>query len=437
MKTLDIIKRAFIAGLTLGTIAVTGFSVAGPNDHTVVIRSAQTVEQVVSAELQSARFAEQIASYNGIASASTVLVIGTTLAIPRPYMQSIDFGRIVFVKGDVVHTQTDLVVNPPAKGSLIHNGDVFQTGEDGFVSLSFNSGARVNLQPESRVLINDIDCAKASVKCVISVSATKGQVHSEIAPRPEGQPPVRFSVETPFLTAAVRGTAFYVDLNDKENRIGVTKGLVATKSGDSNNDLPRGKGLLAQPGVVAEVVDLLAPPAMSIQSDSLLLSAEDSVSWTALDGAMNYQTTIASDRAMAEPLFARRTDQLSVSAALTPGDYFMTVAGVDNQDFIGLPARMKIRFAEITDPEQPRINIVRQGGTVELFIPGQQQPAQLLIGKSIDSDVFETRILDNASEKLTLNLDENQDWVFRARRVLGDYEVSAYSDYYVLSAVAK
>lgn len=435
MKTLDILKNTVIAGMILGAAGVvTGLGAADPNDHTVVVRSAQTVEQVVSAELQSAKFAEQIASYNGIASAGTVLAVGTTLVIPRPYMQSIDYGRIAFVKGDVVHTQTDMVVNPPAKGSFIRNGDVFRTGTDGFVSLSFNSGARVNVQPDSRILIKDIDCAKASIKCVISVTATKGQVHSEITPRPDGEPPVKFTVDTPFLTAAVRGTAFYVDLNDKENRIGVTKGLVATETAGANNELPRGKGLSAKPDVVAEVVDLLDPPTLSVQSETLLVSAEDNISWSELDGANSYQASIATDSAMAEQIFVQRTSSTGVTPELAPGDYYLSVAGVDDKAFIGLPVQKQITVAEITDTQQPRINILRSGNTVVLFLPEETGAAQLLIGNSINTDVFESRILDNASNKITLELEEDQEWVFRARKILGDYKVSAYSDYYVLRA---
>lgn len=438
MKTLDILNKTIIAGLVLGAASVaTMLSAADPNDHTVVIRSAQTVEQIVNAELQSVRFAEQIASYNGI-NVGTVLAVGTTLAIPRPYMESIDYGRIAYVKGDVVHTQTDSVVNPPAKGSLIRNGDVFRTGNDGFISLSFNSGARVNVQPDSRILIQDIDCAKASVKCVISVNATKGQIHSEITPRPDGQPPVKFTVETPFLTAAVRGTAFYVDLNDNENRIGVTKGLVATASGGASNDLPRGKGLSAKPGVVPEVVDLLDPPKLTVQSDTLLVSAEDNISWSVLNGANSYQANIALDSAMAEPIFVQQTNSTGVATPeLTPGDYYLSVAGVDDKAFIGLPVRQKITYAEIIDTQQPRLDILRRGNTIELSFPGQKGAAQLLIGKSIDSDVFESRILDSTAAAITLELEEDQEWVFRTRKILGTHKVSAYSDYYVLRTATK
>lgn len=431
MKSLNLIRKLlFITSGIVGCWVVAG--AVESDDHTVVADTAQTVEQLVREELQSDKFAAQIASYNGLPSATTVLAAGTTLAIPRPYMRVVNFGRIAYVKGDVLLSQTDFVVNPPAKGSHVFNGDVLETGSDGFVSLAFNSGASVNLQPDSRVMINDIDCVKAEVRCVISVHAAQGQVHSEVTPRPDGQPPVQFSIDTPFLTAAVRGTAFYLDLDDAENRIGVTKGLVAAETAGAQNDLPEGKGLSAKPGVVAEVVELLDAPELTSDSEEILISREDVVGWNVLEGAQSYQASVATDDAMSQLVVVQNTDRLVFSPELQPGDYHLTVAGVDDKEFIGLPARQKISYAEISDSEKPEISIIRRGGTVELSV-NHSGRAQLLIGKSIDSDVYTSRTLENASDTLLLDLDETQEWVFRTRKLIGPYEVSAYSDFYVLS----
>lgn len=431
MKILNSIKKSLIAAIASAGVCTT-LGVADPSDHTVVIRTEQTVKQLVREELQSVRFAEQIAAYNGMPNASTVLAVGTTLAIPRPYLDSLDFGRIAFVKGDVRHSQTNLVVNPPGKGSHVFDGDVLETGSDGFVSLVFNSGARVNVQPESRIIVNDIQCIKVSVKCVIDLSATKGQVHSEVVPAVDGQPPVQFSIDTPFLTAAVRGTAFYVDVDQKENRIGVTKGLVATASAGAQNDLPKGKGLSAKPGVVAEVVDLLDPPVLGQDSDVILFSEEDSLSWSAIDGAKRYEANFATDSTMSESQLVEQTEGLLLSPALSPGDYHVTVAAIDDNEFLGLPAKAKISYAEISETQQPEITIVRRGGTVELSMPGYSGAAQLFIGESEDS--FTITTVANASEKLQLELPENREWVFKTRKILGTHKVSAYSDFYVLSA---
>ena len=212
---------------SIGLIAASSVGSADA-DRYVVVEEAQSLQQIVERELQSARFAKQIANYNGIKSVTSIVPVDTTIQIPKPYLSKRDFGQVVFTKGDVVHTQESLVVNPPARGAYVHEGDVFTTGEDGFISLKFMSGSVVNVQPESRVSIEDIDCADIKTSCVIALNAHEGEIESQITPRPAGQPPVKFTVSTPFLSAAVRGTAFYVNVNEGADRIGVTHGLVAT-----------------------------------------------------------------------------------------------------------------------------------------------------------------------------------------------------------------
>ena len=123
-----------------------------------------------------------------------------------------------------------------------------------------------------------------------------------------------------------------------------------------------------------------------------------------------------------------------MSAELAAGDYYLNVSGVDENSFIGLPASVKINYAEITETEQPRLVIARRGAQVELSMPDHEGEMQLLIGNSIDSEEFASRTLANAAEFLTLDLDESRDWVFRARKITGAHQVSAYSDYYVLGA---
>ncbi|MEM7258744.1 MAG: FecR domain-containing protein, partial [Pseudomonadota bacterium] len=240
--TLQVALAALLLGLS-------GVSVADESDSIVVLKTSQSLEQLVTEELQLERYIQQIATYNNIANVSVPLPVGSTLSVPRPYIRTTQYGRIAYVKGDVTHKQTDLVVNPPAKGTQVYQGDIIQTGPDGFISLTFKSGARVHVQPESRVVVKNIDCLTDDSNCVISLTATEGQVGSEVTPRGDGQPPVQFSIDTPFLTAAVRGTAFYVDVDEGENKIGVTKGLVATQSGEQANDLPKGKGLSVAQGV--------------------------------------------------------------------------------------------------------------------------------------------------------------------------------------------
>jgi len=363
-----------IPGLAAGALAFgIPFTLVNANseeDHIVIVRQSQSIEQVVEDELQSSRFAKQIATYNGFDSISTILPGGTSLQIPQPYMQGRQFGRVVFAKGDVTHSQSRLVVNPPAKGAFVYNGDTFTTGGDGFVSLSFSSGTVVNLQPESRVSIADIECADETIDCVIALNAEKGEVSSQIEPRTEGQRAVKFSVETPFLSAAVRGTAFYVSVEGDADKLGVTRGLVATDVNGTSNDLPKGKGLLAKAGVAPLVVDLLAPPELAIGTEKIIFSPEDKIHWKAQSNAEQYRLVIARDESMSQPIFVENLTSNSATLPVeAPGNYYVAVAGIDDKKFVGLPASTQFFYASIDDQEKLELQIQRGGDVVDIAAP--------------------------------------------------------------------
>ncbi len=69
-----------------------------------------------------------------------------------------------------------------------------------------------------------------------------------------------------------------------------------------------------------------------------------------------------------------------------------------------------------------------------LAVPEYDGQLELLISNSVNSDNATSRIVENASESLALELDETKEWVFRARKILAPFSVSSYSEYYVFSA---
>ena len=430
-----VVVTVLLAGVLALAIPLSHVTADSKEDHIVIVRQPQSLEQVVEDELRSSRFAKQIATYNGIDSISTILPGGTALQIPGPYMQVRQFGRVVFTKGDVTHSQRTLVVNPPAKGAFVFNGDKFTTGGDGFVSLSFSSGTVVNLQPESSVSIADIECADESVKCVIALNAEKGEVSSSITPRPEGQPPVKFSVQTPFLSAAVRGTSFYVSVEEGADRLGVTHGLVAASAGDTTNELPQGKGLLAEAGVEPAEVDLLAPPELAVGSGKTIYSSEDELFWKVLSDAQEYRVEIARDESMSQSVFSANLDGNSLALPVDiSGNYYLTVAGIDDKKFIGLPASTGFTYATIDDQEKLELQIERSGGVVDVASPAHTGSVELLISGSIDDTFAERRIINDLSDGISLDLNSQQDWVIQARKIFSDTSVSVYSNQYLLEA---
>jgi len=451
-SSVQVFLSAFIAALlsTLIIVCAASFAHGADDDHIVITKKEQSFESVIQDVLQTSRFADHIASYNGVGSVTTVLPLGTTVRIPKPYIEVLNFGQIAFVKGDVTLAKTDVVVNPPGRGALVHNGDIIRTGGTGFVTVSFHSGAQFNLQPDSIVKINNVRCLEPSENCLIELEAMKGSVSSEIEPRSSNHPAVEFSITTPFLSAAVRGTVFYVDVLEGVNRVGVTRGLVAAESAGSEFQLPGGKGIAATGSDTPVEVDLLPMPvysdpvssgtasASTASSSAGIYSAEDSFNWQVVSGAQSYQIKVANDSAISELALLDRVESPEFSALLVAGDYFFSVAGIDDSDFVGMPLVMPIRIADIVDDVQPELRIERREGLVTVQMAGDsadyEGPVELLISNSIEAKPERIEMLDNLSEPLTLELDEAETWVFRVRKIIGPYAVSAYSNHYQLAA---
>jgi hypothetical protein len=416
----------------------------GNRDYIIVLAKASTLNEVVKQTLDSTRFVTQIAEYNQIQDLTALISDGTTIRIPTPYLNQQQTGVIAFSKGDVTLTQSERVINPTPKGTRVFAGDQLKTGSDGFVSLSFKSDTVVNVQPDSHVIVANIDCANESTKCVIALRAEKGVLSSRVKPRATDKPQIQYSVETPFLSAAVRGTAFYVDVRTDAGRLGVTEGLVAAESSRTATTLPRGKGLLAKYGTRPEQVDLLPPPELWMSAGDWL-SREDVIRWGKLNAAIAYQLTIGTDETLDQPVSVERVEGLSATTLMArlmtlpisqlisqPGQYYASLAGIDDKDFVGLSAdTIPFIFADIDESVQPlELQVVRQGSSIDITIPDYTGDVEIFYGEDA-STLTEHKVLRSTTSVLSLEIDPGKPFVVRARKLLGEYRVSRYSDLYV------
>ena len=147
---------------------------------------------------------------------------------------------------------------------------------------------------------------------------------------------------------------------------------------------------------------------------------------------------IAQDESMSQPIFVENLT--SNSAALpveTPGSYYLSVAGIDDKMFVGLPASAFFSYASIDDQEKLELQIERSSDVVDvvdIVAPSHTGAVELLISQSIDDSFAERRIIDDLSGGISLDLSPQEDWVFQARKILSDTSVSVYSNQYLLEA---
>ena len=347
-------------------------------------------------------------------------------------------GRVLFVKGDVTHTRTFRVVNPPAKDSPVFAGDVFTTGKDGFVTLSFTADSSINIQPDSQISIANIDCADKKKRCEIIVNVESGEAHSEVTPRADNETPVNFKVVTPYLSAAVRGTAFYVDASLEFDLIGVTQGSVATSSNGVDNTLPKGKGIKAIEGVQPTVVDLLDAPELTVDPacrEHYVLSNEDVLRWNDITGADKYRVDYSLQSSTENLILKQEVDRpFTQHIVSAPGKYLVSVRGIDEQGFLGLPTSDVITVAQITETETVELSVHREDNLVIISSPGYKDPVELKIYNSFDSGITICKNIEDLSNGISVRLDSTRDWILRARKRLGETSVSRYSLEHVLEA---
>ena len=264
----------------------------------------------------------------------------------------------------------------------------------------------------------------------------KRQIDSQVTPRPADQPQIDYKITTPFLSAAVRGTAFYVTVDKDSDRIGVTEGLVSASVDNNANELPKGKGLLVEENVEPEVVDLLEAPELIAATSDAIYSDEDVVRWNPLEDAQRYRLTIAEDESLSTPI---RTSETQRSGAflpdgLPPGEFYLSVAGIDNQEFIGLPSAIRFNHAAIDDQEQLELEIIRAGDEVTISPVEFSGSVEIHISEGFDIPMGGRRLISTLSDGLTFELDPASEWVIRARKVFSNNSVSVYSNQYRLQS---
>ena len=104
-------------------------------------------------------------------------------------------------------------------GRELNAGDSIWTGRNGRILLMNDQGS-VLLAPKSLVKIP----AQALPNSFSVLFQTHGTVSAEVDKRRKRY----FSIQTPYLAAVVKGTEFDVEIEKKQTRVSVSKGLVST-----------------------------------------------------------------------------------------------------------------------------------------------------------------------------------------------------------------
>jgi len=431
---------AGLLGWSMSVHAQSDSAQDGIQDLRITVESGDTFTGILSRELQSLDAWGEVASYNKLLSPDN-LKPGEVLVIPADVIRRKNFATVVFVKGIATHLSAETETEQPVtKGAKVFLGDMIETDRTGFVSISFNGGSSVNIQPESTMTISLLDCTDRELACKINLKSSKGQLGLDVRNVGFSKPTV-FSIDTPYASAAVRGTKFDFDIDDG-NSLGVTEGEVAIALNGVSNNIPVGKGVLAGEGrSINDVFDLLGEVEMHLNDDKNFVSSQDLISWNALTDADRYLIAYATSEGMQDVVSSLTAADNMIRPDLSTGDYFISSRGVASNGLRGFTTKKKISLVSVDETVTPvDLNIEVSGTEMRISAPDASAVTEVRVGnelKEIDSVEYlvstNSYMLDPGQD-LTIPIDLAKDWFVRGRSLVAEDVVSPYGFLYVFES---
>lgn len=253
---------------------------------------------------------------------------------------------------EVVHVHAQVRGNrgPLAVGMRLAQGDSFDTGAQGALTLRFSDGSVAVFPPQTRASLGLSQQAPLGEVRATRIDLEQGAVETSV--QPLAAPASRFDVKTPRVVTAVRGTRFRVAQDAQASRHEVLEGRVAAQVAASNAvEIAQGSGLRAEGGQLGEVVRLLDPPDLSALPSRIERTAQ-LLQVPPLPGAVGWRWQVATDSAFVQLVQNVKTgDPRWLLGGLPDGDYFLRVRGADAQELEGADAQ--VAFALRARPEPP------------------------------------------------------------------------------------
>ncbi len=205
---------------------------------------------------------------------STLLVIliaalAPSLVMAAPRHQSTEFAATleVYTEGvEVKRAETEQWIAVTGR-AVVAAGDSIRTDATGQAMIIwFDDGTLVELRPNTEIVINAFNGDPDGDQFVIETQVILGQVFNNVAHLVNQDS--RYTVVTPTMQAAVRGTTFGIDVQaDSQSTIAVGAGIVAVSQGENEHQVEAGFWLRASVPVQTAVAPS-APPTGSESADS-------------------------------------------------------------------------------------------------------------------------------------------------------------------------
>jgi len=323
--------------------------------------------------------------------------IGTLLRIDSSYADKSEAeeenvmearsAKLVYVKGDVtVKAKKELLFQKAVKGQILYEGDSIRTFSGGFAEVRFDEGNRLNIKPDSMVVIRTMKENRFTKMRKSSIKLRQSDVEAIVRrPKVEGS---EFVIETPTALARISEAkvAMQVSKENKSN-LKVFKGAVDLKVGDQSMEITQNQSVaISNENRIDEVKDLPSAPKLLDPKNlaeyyfKSLNQMQTVLKWSPVSQDVKYRLQAALDPYFSELVIVRTglSQQGVVVQGLKSGIYYWRVSAINPDGLEGDASDYRV-FKVVIDQKPPDINLdnvllLKAGGHVNAQISGQTEP---------------------------------------------------------------
>ncbi|WP_020407679.1 FecR family protein [Hahella ganghwensis] len=316
-------------------------------DWVYTARPNDTLQSIAQKYLMPDRRWDALVRYNKF-DGSGILKAGTLVNIPVAWLKHYPQpATLTITQGEVwlrrAHTTNYI---PALPGNKLNIGDELKT-QEGQARVKFADGSSLSVAYQSIVIFNTLTHFSDTGMVDTRFRLLKGSIETNVTPR-KG-PAARYEVTTPSAVAAVRGTAFRMNVTATVTVTEVTKGIVEVSNNVTSRTLTKGQGAVISESISFDELPLL--PAPDVKAPGTMSEMPFRLSWSLLDGAVAYRVELYSDEPDSLPILAERIESPNIELPrLNNGEYRLRIRGIAADDLEGVDTEVKFRVEQKATP---------------------------------------------------------------------------------------
>ena len=230
------------------------FSQANSGDYKIIkVGDGENLNTIVNKYLKSKKYKNDLLRYNHISAAK--VVPGTELKIPYSLSKE-RAARVKFLKGTVQREIQGKWVTIRRAGIVLLQHDRIKTGNASKLEIKFDDGSL--LQVSSNSIISLKEYAYSKKGRTANINLNNGSLFANVNKLRRNS---SFTVSTVTAVAGVRGTQFYVSIDDKKKvKVEVYKGKVEVDAQNKKVDVKAGQETIVTKGSTPEQPKKISSP---------------------------------------------------------------------------------------------------------------------------------------------------------------------------------